>query len=100
MHPVAYFGSLVQFLYLALLLDKTQGDHSLDKLLRSTACTNRTNLADSLIRKTCQLGQLHLVIISCRRKEMDRTTGRNSLYNSLVELCQRSRTGTSHSLAL
>ena len=95
MHPVAEVSCFVKFLDLALLLDETECNNSLHKLLRSTACSNWGNLAHSGRRNACQFRQLHLVVISCRRKEMHRTSGSNCSSNSLVKLSKRSGSGTS-----
>ena len=89
MHPVTDFSGLVHLLYLALLLDQTQSNYSLHQFLRGAARGCRSHLADSRIRNTGELCQLHLIVIPCRRKEMYGTSCRYCCSYCLVELSQR-----------
>ena len=93
MHQIAYFRRLVELLDLALLLYQTLSDHRLDELLGSmTTCvdTHWSDLAHCCSRDACELGQLVLIVIPCRREEMHRTSGSYSRSYRFLEFCKRS----------
>ena len=102
-HEISQVACLVDLLDLACLLDKTHGHHGLHQFLgsmTSAVCRHRCDLADLVIRDSRQFGQFRLVIISCRREEVHRTSLRDSLCNGLVKLRQRKSPCTAYSLAL
>jgi hypothetical protein len=93
MHQIADFCSIVEFFDLALLLYQTLSDHRLDELLGSMTASvdvHWSDLAHCCSRDACELGQLVLIVIPCRREEMHRTSGSYSRSYRFLEFCKRS----------